>query len=159
MSIRWELCARSKKAGIFCTISVEINCRDGSNTFLSTEQQEHQLLRFVLMTWSFNISYYRCYPISTTEVSFFYRLAFILQKQFRILDYSSPLYAVQLQYTVQLMQVSKNEKTLSRFWKLVFCFFCVPKLLRIRVYFEFSKKHHRKYKHSPLLHTIWQQLE
>ena len=45
------------------------------------------------------------------------------------------------------IRVSKNEKTLSRFWKLVFFFLrteITGTRLRIRVYFEFSKKYHRK---------------
>ena len=41
-----------KESFFFLTISVGMNCRDGSNTFLFTEQQEHQLLRLVLMIWS-----------------------------------------------------------------------------------------------------------
>ena len=45
-----------KESDFFCTISVGMNCRGGSNTFLFTEQQEHQLIRFVLMIWLHDIS-------------------------------------------------------------------------------------------------------
>ena len=40
-----------KESVFFCTISVGMNCRDGSNTFLFSELHEHQLIRFVLMIW------------------------------------------------------------------------------------------------------------
>ena len=56
ISITWELRTYSKKAIFLCTISVGMNCRDGFNTLLFTEQQEHELLRFVLMIRSHDIS-------------------------------------------------------------------------------------------------------
>ena len=99
ISIRWELCARSQKAIFFCIISVGMNCRDGSNTSLFTEQQEQQLIRFALMIWLHNISKiidFILFPLQIivyfTDYSLFYRL------QFRILDYSFPLNAVHFKW-------------------------------------------------------------
>ena len=59
------------ESDFFSIISVGMNCRDGSNTFLFTEQQKHQLIRFVLMIWLHDIDYY---PISATDYGLFYRL-------------------------------------------------------------------------------------
>ena len=70
ISIRWELGARSKKAIFFCTISVGMNCRDRSNTFLFTD-----LIRFVLMIWSHGISKIIDFILFPPQIiAFFYRL-------------------------------------------------------------------------------------
>ena len=45
-----------KESDFFCTMFVGMNCRDGSSAFLFTEQQEHQLIPFVLMIRSHDIS-------------------------------------------------------------------------------------------------------
>ena len=96
MSVRWELCTCSKKAKFFCTISVGMSCRIGSNTLLFTNQQEDQLLRLVLMIWSHDILKiidFILFPLQIlvyfTDYSLFYRL------QFPILDNSFPLNAAQ----------------------------------------------------------------
>ena len=44
------------ESDFYCTISVGMNCRDGSDTFLFAEQQENQLIRLALMIWLHNIS-------------------------------------------------------------------------------------------------------
>ena len=70
-----------KESDFFCTISMGMNCRDGSKTFLFTEQQEHQLVLFVLMIRSHDISkiidFILLPPqiiVYFTDYSLFYRL-------------------------------------------------------------------------------------
>ena len=45
-----------EESEFFCTISVGMNCRDGSNTLLFTEQRDDELLRLTLMIRSHDIS-------------------------------------------------------------------------------------------------------
>ena len=122
------MCACSKKAVFFCTISVGINCRDGSNTFLFTEQQDDQLIRFVLMIWSFNFSYYRFYPISTTDFRIFYR--FILQI---IVPDSRLSFSVICRPTILCWTFVLNEKRLFKSVNHGLPLYCTPQAFVIIV--------------------------
>ena len=80
------MCTCSKKAKFFCTISVGKNCRDGSNTLLSTDQQEYQILGLDVMIESHDvikIMDFILFPLQIivfyTDYSFFSRLLFSLE--------------------------------------------------------------------------------
>ena len=80
MSVRRELCTCSKKAKFFFTMSAGMNLRDGSK---NTEQQEHRLLRLVLMIWSHDISKIIDFILFPKKIKF------ILQIIVYFTDYSS----------------------------------------------------------------------
>ena len=61
-----------KESNFFCTISVGMNCWDGSNTLLFTNKQYNCFDN--LIAWY--LQNHRFYPISTTDYSFFYNSKF-----------------------------------------------------------------------------------